>query len=353
MKFSAALLIAVGTATHDVNDHHDDYYGGYAPPSYEDIVYYNPHHDYYADPYAHHADPYYGDDYGHYDNHADYHDDHHDDYHDDDHYSDHHDDYHTSDHYSTTSHYSSSSDHDHHDHHDHHDYVQPEPEYYHVHDNEGYGNVPSGDFTYQVHDFNEWEEIWDQGKYEWRLQQEADLMVSLEAMREALVELDHDIDDLESCISDNNDGIDANHYGIHENDSGISDNDHEIDHQQDRVDRLQRQCRDCQERLDVDRDFLVLHCQQFAFAPDMVGACADILTCDGTQLPYRADIFNGNYYGRVHEPKVYNEPEDYDHEHEHVYEAPEPSSKPPVQVGHYTQDDVIHANYHDHHYGHH
>merc|ERR1712084_32352 len=98
-------------------------------------------------------------------------------------------------------------------------------------DPEVYGDVPTGDFEYQVHEFNEWEEIWDQSKYEWRLQQEADLMVALEAMREALVELDHDVDELESCISDNNDDIEKNHYGIHSNDDGISEVDDEISDQ--------------------------------------------------------------------------------------------------------------------------
>ena len=49
-----------------------------------------------------------------------------------------------------------------------------------------------------------------------------------------------------------------------------------------------------QARLDEDRDFLVLYCQQYAFSADMVGACADILTCAGTHLAYRADIWSGN-----------------------------------------------------------
>ena len=53
----------------------------------------------------------------------------------------------------------------------------------------------------------------------------------------------------------------------------------EIEDQQNRVSRLQRQCRRCQNALDEDRDALVLYCQQFAFASDMVGACADVLTC--------------------------------------------------------------------------
>ena len=63
MKFSAALLVAVGNATREVTDHHADYFGGFAPPSYDDIVYHEPHYDYYAD-YGH-DDHYYADFGGH------------------------------------------------------------------------------------------------------------------------------------------------------------------------------------------------------------------------------------------------------------------------------------------------
>ena len=151
--------------------------------------------------------------------------------------------------------------------------------------------VPTGNYWDQVDDFNEWDTIWDQYSYEERLHEEADMMVALEALREALVELDSDIDDLEDCISDNDDGIKANDAGIYENDVEIEENDSEISDQEERIERLQRQCRRCQDDLDEDRDVMILYCQQFAFAPDMVGACADILTCSGTKLAYRADVF--------------------------------------------------------------
>jgi len=42
-----------------------------------------------------------------------------------------------------------------------------------------------------------------------------------------------------------------------------------------------------QETLDEDRALLVLYCQQFAFAVDMVGPCADLLTCLDTELDYK------------------------------------------------------------------
>lgn len=118
-------------------------------------------------------------------------------------------------------------------------------------------------------------------------------MIALEAIRESLVSLDYEIDDLEECISDNDSGIDHNDYLIADNDDGIHYNDEEIENQEYRIKRLQKQCRYCQNALEEDREALVLYCQQFSFAPDMVGACADILTCSGTQLPYRADVFTG------------------------------------------------------------
>lgn len=180
----------------------------------------------------------------------------------------------------------------------HHDHYHADPVYDlptfdypdHQHDAHGYGNVPSGDFWGQVAEFNPWVEIWQQGDYEERLETEAELMVALEALREALIELDHEIDHLEDCISENDDGIEYNDDGIYENEHGIEDNDDEIADQQDRVEDLQKRCRNCEYRLHEDRDVLVLYCQQFAFASEMVGACADVLTCSGTERAYQWDF---------------------------------------------------------------
>ena len=68
------------------------------------------------------------------------------------------------------------------------------------HDNNYIGNVPTGNFEEQVSDFNEWNTIWKQQEYEERVNTEAQLMVALEALREALVGLDMDIDELNYCI---------------------------------------------------------------------------------------------------------------------------------------------------------
>ena len=73
-------------------------------------------------------------------------------------------------------------------------------------DDEHYGNIPTGDFYWQVDDVNVWDEIWDQDDYESRLYTEAELMIVLESLRESLVDLDREIDWLDDCIHDNDDG---------------------------------------------------------------------------------------------------------------------------------------------------
>ena len=85
-------------------------------------------------------------------------------------------------------------------------------------------------------------------------------MVSLEAIREGLVDLDYEIDRLEDCYHDNDDGIDHNHYDIRDNDKDIDWNDNEIDDQRYRLKRLQKSCRYSDSGLWEERDFLVLYC---------------------------------------------------------------------------------------------
>ena len=93
-------------------------------------------------------------------------------------------------------------------------------------------NIPTGDFHVQVEYFNEWEEIWDQDRYESRINTEAELLVALEALRESIVELDYRIDHLEDCIDDNRDEIDSNAENIYDNDKYIQKNGEFIEYQQ-------------------------------------------------------------------------------------------------------------------------
>ena len=86
-------------------------------------------------------------------------------------------------------------------------------------------------------------------------------MVALEAIRESLVHLDYEIDELEDHIVENNREIGRNHDEIYDNDRDIDSNDEEIDEQRYRLKRLQKDCRYCDDRLWEDRDALVLYCQ--------------------------------------------------------------------------------------------
>ena len=74
--------------------------------------------------------------------------------------------------------------------------------------------------------------------YEERVNQEAEIMIALEALRESLVTIDFMIDEVEDCIADNDSGIEHNDYLIADNDEGIESNDDEIENQTYRVKRL-------------------------------------------------------------------------------------------------------------------
>ena len=145
---------------------------------------------------------------------------------------------------------------------------------------------PSGDYERRVRDFNEWEEVFTQQDYEARVNAEAEMMIALEALREAMVDLDYFIDHLEDDIRRNTRDIRDNIDEIRYNDKNIQANGEDIEFQQYRARRLQKECRYVSRELDQDRALLELHCQQFAFASDMVGACADILSCAGTERSY-------------------------------------------------------------------
>ena len=90
----------------------------------------------------------------------------------------------------------------------HHDYTEPRPEHHkyvkktynyehtdyptqHYDDDPNHiFNSPDPEFYHAVDDFNKWETIWNQDVYESRLHTEAEIMVSLEALRAALVYLE-------------------------------------------------------------------------------------------------------------------------------------------------------------------
>ena len=104
----------------------------------------------------------------------------------------------------------------------------PYPEEYFDFDPTDPGYVPTGDFFDQVFDFNIYNQLIHQHDYENRLFEEANVMVSLEGLREALVELDFQLDVLEDQIFDNNSDISENDDAISEMDNACRDNEDEI-----------------------------------------------------------------------------------------------------------------------------
>ena len=76
---------------------------------------------------------------------------------------------------------------------------------------------------------------------------------------------------LEDCIPPNDTRIAENQEGIAHNREDIDANDIRISNQEAIVKIIQDRCIDCQGRLDIDLAALRMYCQQFAFAPDMVG----------------------------------------------------------------------------------
>ena len=70
-------------------------------------------------------------------------------------------------------------------------------------DVEYYGDVPTGNYWDKVLRYNPWEPNWSQEEYEHRMNTEAELMIALEALKESLLHLDWDVDDLEDKLNEN------------------------------------------------------------------------------------------------------------------------------------------------------
>ena len=82
------------------------------------------------------------------------------------------------------------------------------------------------------------EQVYTQEEYEARLAQEASIMVSLEVLREALVDLDYEIDRVDDLNDECRDGNEADDDGIAQNDEDIAAADDEISDQEYRAERL-------------------------------------------------------------------------------------------------------------------
>ncbi len=182
-------------------------------------------------------------------------------------------------------------------------YVNPaykEPSYAHDYAEK----LPGADFNKQVSTFSTDSAIWDQNDYEERVKVEAEMLVSLEALKESVMYLTYDIKEVDTRIANQYKAIGANHEDAYENMQKVGVYFGEI--YQKLIESAQK-CQYAEHDLEDNRHALELYCQQFAFAPEMVAPCAKILTCKDTKLNYKYS-FAGTY---VH--KVYDE-------HEHQFE---------------------------------
>jgi len=174
------------------------------------------------------------------------------------------------------------------------------------------GRLPGPDFNKQCYEFDTCGQIWDQDSYEYRVEVEAKLLVGIEALKESIQMLKSNMALSEQNIMDNNMSIRMNQRMIYANMDDIITS---IPISQARVGVLQGRALSAQVALEEDLTALVLYCQQFAWAPEMVAPCAEILICSGRELPYRTALPVVEYVDEYIHQEPYAEPyreESYD-----------------------------------------
>ena len=71
------------------------------------------------------------------------------------------------------------------------------------------------DYNYAVHNFDFCENVIVQSDYEDYINEAANILIALEAFRQEIVRLTHDVEDLEVCIENNNWEIEENYGDMH------------------------------------------------------------------------------------------------------------------------------------------
>ena len=132
------------------------------------------------------------------------------------------------------------------------------------------GPFPSADFNRKVYHFEEKDNIFDQKEYEARLQAEADLMIALEALKQTIVFLRKEVDTLREGLVQERDFLSNT---VSTSKTQLEAIVKDLTFFMAKRDMLDDECAYMQHELDDNRDALTLYCQQFAFAPDLVGPC--------------------------------------------------------------------------------
>lgn len=112
-------------------------------------------------------------------------------------------------------------------------------------------------------------------------------MIALEGLKNEVTVLKSGLLNLETNISHATTDIGLNSDDNISNFSNISANTQQLIEQNYNVQHLSDKCRYNDWAINASKDALTLYCQQFAFAPEMVGACSDLLSCNARQLPFR------------------------------------------------------------------
>ena len=120
------------------------------------------------------------------------------------------------------------------------------------------GPLPGADYNRRVYHFDEQKNIFDQHEYEARLSSEADLMIALEALKQTIVHLRKEVDEmreglvgersfLQSTVSTSKKQLDAI----------VKD----LTFYMAKRDMLDEECAYMQHEMDDNRDALILYCQ--------------------------------------------------------------------------------------------
>ena len=143
------------------------------------------------------------------------------------------------------------------------------------------------DFDHSVAHFDKDKSIFNQVSYEETVHAQAEMLVTLEALAKEVTKLQLDLAHIETLIYGNSNDAHDNMDDVLDNREDGGFNRHTYAGMAERTHILQDKCYYNQHQIDDNRHALWLYCQQFAFAPDMVGACGSVLSCKDTQLPYR------------------------------------------------------------------
>ena len=173
------------------------------------------------------------------------------------------------------------------------------------------------------------------------------MLVALEAMKDYVSGISHDISRIDSSNAEHAHRISSNEKDIYDNVTAASGP--EVYEAQQRIEHLQDACAAAEYELVDNRNALVLYCQQFAFASYMVAPCAEILSCKDRKLNYRY-AFSGDYHSHYdvhdHHYDVHDHVDDHSHsdyipdDHSHSDYIPDNHSH-----SDYIPDDHMHSSH--------